>query len=343
MKNDPNQSNEDNYDVEVDSGAIVQPPFDRLLSRTLMQKESAQELLRSHLPAEFVAYLKPETIEQADTSFIDANLKRRFVDRLFKVELTDDMARELGTEVPYVHVLVLVDHKSSPDKYTVVQMLGYILRIWEHSIENNLPLVPVIPWIIYNGVRPWTVPRSLAELIPVPVSWKRYVPELEVPILDVSRMPDSDMLGEDILHITLVLLKYGRDPSLPEVLKQLFRSVADRFQGQRAATLLDTIRKYVMSVNPVVGENEIQGIFSEFWPVKPEPGSVADQLLTKGRQEGRQEGQEEGEKKGEIKLIRTLESILGVSGETTDLSDKSLEALQQIAESLQERIKQRGI
>jgi predicted transposase YdaD len=326
MKDNPNQNNEDNSDVEVDSGAIVQSPFDRLLSRTLMQKESAQELLRSHLPAEFVAYLKPETIEQADTSFID---------RLFKVELTDDMARELGSENPHVHVLVLVDHKSSPDKYTVVQMLGYILRIWEHSIENNLPLVPVIPWIIYNGVRPWTVPRSLAELIPVPVSWKRYVPELEVPILDVSRMSDSDMLGEDILHITLVLLKYGRDPSLPEVLKQLFRSVADRFQGQRAATLLDTIRKYVMSVNPVVGENEIQGIFSEFWPVKPEPGSVADQLLSKGRQEG--------QKEGEIKLIRTLESILGVSREATDLSDKSLEELQQITDSLQERIKQRGI
>ncbi|XZE33925.1 hypothetical protein SH501x_004728 [Pirellulaceae bacterium SH501] len=40
-----------------------------------------------------------------------------------------------------------------------------------------------------------------------------------------------------------------------------------------------------MSVNPVVGENEVQGIFAELWPVNPEPGSVADQLLTKGRQE----------------------------------------------------------
>ncbi|MCU0721513.1 MAG: Rpn family recombination-promoting nuclease/putative transposase, partial [Pirellula sp.] len=266
---------------------------------------------------------------------MDANLKRRFVDRLFKVELTDDMARELGTESPHVHVLILVDHKSSLDKYTVVQMLAYILRIWEHSIENDLPLVPVIPWIIYNGVRHWTVPKSLAELIQVPESWKRYVPGMEIPILDVSRMSESDMVGEDVLNIAFVLLKYGRDPSLPEVLKQLFRSVADKFEGQRAATLLDTIGKYVMSVNPVVGEKEMQGIFSEFWPVKPEPGSVADQLLSKGRQEGRQEGQEKGEKKGEIKLIRTLESILGVSGEATDLSDKSLEELQRITESLQ--------
>jgi hypothetical protein len=105
-------------------------------------------------------------------------------------------------------------------------------------------------------------------------------------------MSDTDMAGEEILHTTFVLLKHGRIPGLPEVLRPLFRSVAHKFQGQQASTLLDKIRKYVMSVNPVVGENELQGIFSEFWPVKPEPGSVADQPLTKGRQEGRQEGRQ---------------------------------------------------
>ena len=110
---------------EDDSSEVVQTPFDRLLSRTLMQKESAQELVRSHLPPEFVAHLKPETLEQADTSFIDANLKRRFADRLFKVEMIAETARELGMETPHVHLLVLVDHKSAPDKHTVIQMLGY--------------------------------------------------------------------------------------------------------------------------------------------------------------------------------------------------------------------------
>ncbi|XZE33476.1 Rpn family recombination-promoting nuclease/putative transposase [Pirellulaceae bacterium SH501] len=294
--------------------------------------------MRSHLPPEFVAHLKPETLEQADTSFIDANLKRRFADRLFKVEMIAETARELGMETPHVHLLVLVDHKSAPDKHTVIQMLGYMVRIWEHSLENSLPVIPIIPWVIYNGVRPWTVAKSLSELIPIPDSWKRYVPGMEIPILDVSRMKDSDMAGEPILHITFTLLKYGRDEELEAMLRQVFRSVAGQFEGNRASTLLDTIRKYVMSVNPIVGENEVQGIFAEFWPVKPEPGSVADQLLTKGRQEGRQEG----EIKGEIKLIRTLESILGLESEATDLSGKSLEELQEITESLQDRIHRRG-
>lgn len=94
----------------------------------------------------------------------------------------------------------------------------------------------------------------------------------------------------------------------------------------------------LMSVNPAVGENEVHGIFAEFWPVKPEPGSVADQLLTKGRQEGRLEG----DIQGEIKLIRTLESILGIGPEAMDLSNKSLEELQKITDSLQDRIQRRG-
>ena len=147
-------------------------------------------------------------------------------------------------------------------------------------------------------------------------------------------MMDSQMTGEAILQITLALLKYGRSADLGEMLRHVFRSVADQFDDHRAETLLNTIRKYVMSVNPVVGENEMKGIFAKFWPVKPEPGSVADQLLTKGRQEG--------EIKGEIKLIRTLESILGMKSSESDLSGKTLEELQQITDSLQERIQQRS-
>ena len=139
-----------------DSGDMVQSPHDRLLSRALMYTESARELIRSHLPGEFVRHLKLATLEQADTSFVDANLKRRFVDRLFKIELTDDSEWELGIDHRWVHLLVLVDHKSAPDKHTVIQLLGYIVRIWEHSIDNQKPVMPIIPWVIYNGERPWT-------------------------------------------------------------------------------------------------------------------------------------------------------------------------------------------
>ena len=89
-----------------------------------------------------------------------------------------------------------------------------------------------------------------------------------------------------------------------------------------------------MSVNPVVGEEKMNQLFSEFWPVKHEPGSVADQLIKKGEARG----EARGEIKGEIKLIRTLQSIQGILQSTDErLSGKSLEELQAITESLQKQ------
>jgi hypothetical protein len=93
MNEPPKKDEDERFMPGDDSGEVVQTPFDRLLSRTLMQKESAQELVRSHLPPEFVAHLKPETLEQADTSFIDANLKRRFATAL---QISDCESLTLG-------------------------------------------------------------------------------------------------------------------------------------------------------------------------------------------------------------------------------------------------------
>jgi flagellar biosynthesis/type III secretory pathway protein FliH len=62
-----------------------------------------------------------------------------------------------------------------------------------------------------------------------------------------------------------------------------------------------------------------------------------------GREEGLEKGREEGLEKGEIKLIRTLQEILGepVSAES-DLANHELEQLQSIAAELRDRILRRS-
>ena len=95
-----------------------------LPNRALQQNDAARSLLHSHLPRELLEHLKLETLVHADTSFIDANLKRRFADRLFSVEVSEEMFTGLGMKTRYVYLLVLIDHKSSADALTVIQMLG---------------------------------------------------------------------------------------------------------------------------------------------------------------------------------------------------------------------------
>ncbi|TWT89410.1 Rpn family recombination-promoting nuclease/putative transposase [Neorhodopirellula pilleata] len=309
----------------------IQSPYDRLINRTLQQIEAARSLLELHLPEELTQHLKLATMAQVDTSFIDRNLRRRFADRLFSVDVSDEIVNSLEMRTKYAYLLVLIDHKSTDDSQTLIQMLGYIVRIWENALENHQPLMPIIPWVIYNGVRPWRSARSLDQLIPVPASWKRYVPGLEIPILDVSRMDDTTMVGEPILQLALTLLKYGREPTLDVALRPVLQLLAQTVSPQQARNLLDTIRIYVMSVNPIIGEEKFNEIVTEFWPVKPEPGSVADQLIRKG--------EARGETRGRVETIRILQSILGVPPSTDDsLAGKSLDEMQATIESLQQQI-----
>ena len=164
------------------------------------------------------------------------------------------------------------------------------------------------------------------------------MPALELAILDVSRMDDKAMVGDPFLQIALTLLKYVRVAELDAVQRSLFQMLSQIVGLQHVKDLLDTIRVYVMSVNPDLGEEKMNESVSEFWPVQPEPGSVADQLIKKGEARGVASGiaQEKAN------TIRTLQTILGVPQSADEqLAGKSAEELQAGIESLQQQIARR--
>jgi len=93
-----------------------------------------------------------------------------------------------------------------------------------------------------------------------------------------------------------------------------------------------------MSVNPSVGEEKISELVAEFWPVQPEPGSVADQLIKKGEARGKAEGKAEERRR----TVRVLQSILGLTESSEeDLAGRSLEALGVMIEDLQQQVAKR--
>jgi hypothetical protein len=330
-------STEDNADERIHS------PHDRLINQTLQKLDAARALLSEHLPRELAEHLQFRTLAPVDTSFIDVNLRRRFADRLFKVDIDAEIVESFGMKVNYVYIFVLIDHKSTDEPFTLIQILGYLVRIWENALANHQPLVPILPWVIYNGTGTWRSSRSLAELIPVPGNWQRYLPAMELAILDVGRMDDAKMAGDPILQVALALLKYGRGLELESVLRLLFELLARALQPQQARDVLDTIRVYVMSVNPVVGEEKMNDLVSEFWPVQPEPGSVADQLIKKGETRGIAIGEARGETRGKAlekwNTIRILQSILGLpESPNEEFADKDLSELQAMIETLRVQI-----
>ncbi len=142
--------------------------------------------------------------------------------------------------------------------------------------------------------------------------------------------------------MVLIEHKSTDEPTTVIQVAGLFQMLAQAISTQQARDLLDTIRVYVMSVNSVVGEEKMNELVTEFWPVQTEPGSVADQLLKKGEVRGEARGEARGQAKERVNTIRTLQSIVG-SKQTSveELSSQSLDELQAMIDSLQQQIASR--
>jgi hypothetical protein len=85
--------------TEENADERIQSPHDRLINQTLQQLDAARALLAEHLPRELAEHLQFHTLTPVDTSFIDPNLRRRFADRLFQVDVDPEIVKSLGMKV----------------------------------------------------------------------------------------------------------------------------------------------------------------------------------------------------------------------------------------------------
>src|SRR5204863_2256265 len=67
-----------------------------------------------------------------------------------------------------VLIYVLVEHKSTGDRVTVLQVLGYLHAIWmrhhkNHPRDHRLP--PILPFVLHHGATVFAGPTSLRSLL----------------------------------------------------------------------------------------------------------------------------------------------------------------------------------
>ena len=326
-------------------------PHNNFFHFALSSLPAARSLIETQLSTAALLELNLETLKLETGSFVDPDLHEKFSDLLMSVDLSG--SNSLGRQQAYVYFLF--EHKSEAEPLTALQLLSYIVRIWEKRIRDSLPLCPIIPLVVYHGEREWSVARSIEELISAPAALSRYQVQFGFPLLDLSEMSDEEIEGEPILQSTLRLLKYGRSRELPSKLRQILELVANSASVGGIAGWIQAIGVYVMAVNKEIGSEELKRIVQSVFPTQIEPGSLADRLLTQGRQEGLEQGLERGLEQGlergleqgmeRGKLtgkIQTLQELVGYQvTPDEELRKQSINDLVVLIQDLQERLRNR--
>ncbi len=119
---------------------------DKFFKETFSNKEEAIDLLRNALPKQLLEKVNLASLQLDNSSYIDEELKESFSDLVFNCKFKGKTD---------IKIAILIEHKSYVPAYPHIQLLKYMLKIWDVNIKQKQRLIPVVPLVFYHGKEKW--------------------------------------------------------------------------------------------------------------------------------------------------------------------------------------------
>ena len=305
----------------------IQNPHDKFFKETFSKVSVAKDFLNNYLPQSIMNVIDIDTLEPQKDSFINEELEEGFSDLLFKVNIN----KREG------YFYFLFEHKSYASKDIAFQLLKYMIEIWETKIKkegtNELPII--IPLVIYHGKDNWNIKTTLGEMIngyeELPKDIKKYVPNYEYLLYDISRYTDEEIKGEAQLRIILnvfrdIFTKNSR--GLQESILEAVEYLVELEDKQSGIEYFETLMRYIFSARANLTKTDVKEIIKKIGTTYPEGSEVVMTLAERFMEEGVMKGLEKVVRKSIIKGL-TTEDIIEITGlkkeEIEDIRKKMLD------------------
>ncbi|MBF0418615.1 MAG: Rpn family recombination-promoting nuclease/putative transposase [Magnetococcales bacterium] len=276
-------------------------PHDRLFKALMSHPETAGALLHEYLPEEISSLLAPLPPQFVDGSFVDEELRGYLSDRMFVATTLSGRS---------IHIYVLVEHKSYPDRKVGWQALrGTFAFLEQKAREHNdwILLPAVVQMIFYHGEQKWHVPSEFITLMDADPALHPWLMNVRFVTVNLGNIEDDHIARHARLRAGLLALKYGtRDPKAQ---KDALDAIV--FALVEAPELLVPIVIYLLTTFPDLDRETVRGIVVRVCPQEETEmmSQFAREIVEQnkqiwwkeGCQEGRQEGRQEGIQIGEHK------------------------------------------
>ena len=124
-------------------------PHDKFFKQIFSDLNHTKSFLEGVLPKKISKKVDFDSLRLDNNSYINEELKETFSDLVFEVSA--------GKET--INLAFLLEHKSYVSENIYHQLLGYMLKIWPNSSNNNRLVIPIV---LYHGTEQWQQ-RSFEE------------------------------------------------------------------------------------------------------------------------------------------------------------------------------------
>ena len=284
-------------------------PHDAFFKDVMGNEKNLSDFLRHFLPNEVSTHLDYNTIRLIDREVIKKDYKKYHLDILAEAKIGDKPC----------DILILFEHKSYKDKFTVIQILSYMLATWESNITNNEPLKPIIPIVFYHGKQKYDLPTNFEGYFEVPEYLKSYIVKFRYELFDTAVYDEKSIEQKFANNLLMLagLIAFKNILSGKEGLLKVFQWLSHL--GVATDTLNFILDYITYSVD--ISLEEIDRIAKE-GGIENMP-SLAERLLEEGEQRGIKKGEQLGKSKGKLEskqevLIKQIQLKHGITEKEKD-------------------------
>ena len=186
----------------------------------------SSQFLRDYADMDILRYIHPEDIEDVSERYVPLYSTERESDTVKKINiskylnLTTEEKESLNPlELP-LYVISLVEHKTKVEYNVTMQLLRYMVHIWEDyekemnrlypniSSRKDFRYPPVLPIVYYEGTSKWTAPLDLADRILCGELLGKYLPHFEYQLITLHDISNTDLLAKgDEISLAMLINK----------------------------------------------------------------------------------------------------------------------------------------
>lgn len=216
-----------------DANATTRDFTDRALRELLTKPDNLRAVVVETLPA-IASRFDFDRMRPARREYFLGNWRSREADLLFEVPFLDDQSDS------WPLVCLLIEHQIQTDWRIPLKTFIYAAlywewqwRLWEQATEEARPpfqLTPVLPIVLFTGLRPWGSARRLPELFGAPTQLHSFVPDWAPVFWELSAHSPEELLNADeaLLQVFAVLRVEGEERERAE---QIYRQALLRLNA----------------------------------------------------------------------------------------------------------------
>jgi len=179
---------------------------DQVFKKAMENPIVAHEFLTNYLPKEVMSLIDIKTLKLEKDSFVTPELNSSFSDVLFSAKFDQNDG----------YIFLLLEHQSSPDHLMSFRLFRYMINICEQYLNKNpkakyLPLI--YPCVIYNGSKPYNVPRNLWDLFSDPTLAKQFWMN-DYQLINVHDIDDDELKKRLWAGILMFFMKHIHERKL---------------------------------------------------------------------------------------------------------------------------------